>query len=268
MPSFYDSEYFAKHCFVSYRASHNPQVVCIRARWEGVTRRTACDVSRLLHRNEESMREGFAADGHFSPLDAEAEFFDVPDLSDSSKPLPQLDVKLRVRSVSEWFLRYLVAVLAPHHVELSIQGELALDGGPDCLDTARFVSKNGDPTAHPGAWPDVPFEFDVGEASRGASLRIDFGGEVPKDYATGPRGIGVRAPRLAGMMTLTFRDRSGEQAAALDLMPRIKIGKREVSVNWNNFAVQFEPFTNILLNHLIWVHHREIPIEKVQLRLS
>jgi hypothetical protein len=260
----FDSDYVLKHALISYRASDKDQKVRIHTRWAAADESAA----NFLRFFDAPMREGFAGDATISPIEGHAEFIAAPHLDGNLGPISELDAVLRVRSVSEFYLRYLVEMLIPDHLELSVVGELPIDDGPQSVSTHSFLERTDDPLAFPGVWPEIPFELERDEASRGASLRVFFAGTVPNDYATGPVGIGVRMPALAGIVMNSLWNQAGDQAGVVSMMPKIKIGKTEASVLWDSFAVHPDAFTNILINHLIWVHHREIPIEKVEIRTS
>ncbi len=183
-------------------------------------------------------------------------------------PLSELNAVLKLSSTSTWSVQSLIGMLLPNATELSLRGDLPVDGTELSLSTDRFLARDAANGLFPERWPDLPFALEVDEAPRGAALRVTFAGDVPKDYTSGPVGIGERMPLLAGLLTFSYWDRGHDQVASVSMMPKLAQTARELSATWARCQIHPEPFTNILVNHLIWVHHKEIPIESVLVRTS
>lgn len=264
MQTRYDVDHIRRNVYISYRPSAEWQNVRVRARWA----RPNENLGHMLPRLQRSMQQGFGGDAQLDPASSHGEWVQAPHLEGKRGPTSELDAILRVRCISEWFARYLVALLVPDATELTFVGELPIDHEPACLDTERFLARDAASNAYPARVAPLPFEFQWEEAPRGAALRVDHADAVPRNYATGPVGIGTRMPELGSIMTWLFWDRAHDQAGVCSMMPRIKLGARETSVLWPRFAVQPEALVNILTNQLVWVHRHELPIERVLIHAS
>ena len=266
MKTRFDEDWVRRNCAIRYRAHRDPQRVTIRARWRQTPREPT--LFQVLKRMELEIDEGFAADGTFSPLEGKGTWetsFEGRSLTDW---IPELDAVIRVQSVSEAFIRFLATLLVQGNPELTIVGEIPPDGSSDSLDTNLLIQRDEGFTA-PARWPAVPFEVDVGEAPRGASIRVFFAGDLPPDYSgVGQFGLGARLARLALQLTMTFWNRDHTQAAMLNLVPKREFTKREASISWERFAVHPDAFVNVLVNHLVWTHHEVAPVERVEFRIS
>jgi hypothetical protein len=260
-PELFDTNLARQQCALSYRASPSVQDLTIQGTWSPPRDTLAIG----LESYGREMSQGFAGDANNSPIDGKAVFKKAPHLSGSTGPLASMDAVLEVQSVSPWYMQFFFGMLMGDCTSLSVAGSLPLDKSRDSLDLELFIAQAHDRSAWPGIWPHVPFEVDRDEAPRGASLRIDFAADVPPDYLTSDTGFAARMPAFASMMT-AYWNRAGNQVGYMNMIPKKKLGRRELSVLWETFGVNPEPFVAILTNHLIWVHHHEVPIEKVTIR--
>jgi hypothetical protein len=257
----FDINLTRQRCALSYRASPSPQTLSIRAAWS----EPKDWLFTGLRSYGRQMSQGFAGDADNSPVEGKAIFTRAPHLSEPTAPLLSMDAAIEVQSVSPWYMQFLFGMLKPQCTSLTVAGSLPLDKSRDSLDLELFIARAHDPSAFPGVWHQIPFEVDRDEAPRGASLRIDFAADVPADYITSDTGFGARMPSFAAMMT-AYWNRAGDQVGYVNMIPKENLGRRELSVLWERFGVNPEPFVAILTNHLIWVHHHELPIEKVSIR--
>jgi hypothetical protein len=260
-PQLFDANLLRQRCALSYRASPSVQDLTIQGTWSPP--RDTLAVGLKSYGRE--MSQGFAGDANNSPIDGKAVFKKAPHLSGITGPLASMDAVIEVQSVSPWYMQFFFKMLKGQCTSLSVAGSLPLDKSQDSLDLELFIARAHDRSAFPRVWPHVPFEVERDEAPRGASLRVDFAADVPDDYITSNTGFGARMPAFASMMT-AYWNRTGDQVGFMNMIPKKKLGRRELSVLWERFGANPEPFIAILTNHLIWVHHHELPIEKVSFR--
>lgn len=259
----FDADYVRNHCVISYRPSEQAQELRLKVKWQHFHQ----SVVGNLYIEQKLASRGFAADDRFSPLAGEARFVSSSEAllvsgKGKRRPVKTLEAVLCCASVSEAYVKFLAQVLIPGCESLSIVGSLPLDSDPRCLTTDRFLEWAEDPNYCVGTWGQVPFEIVQEEAARGASIRIEYGGPIPSDYDSSELGISSSLIKIALRM-ITFWNRAGDQAGVIDLMPKLKLTEREVSASWDQFLVRPEPFVALLTNYLVWVHHREVPVNKV-----
>jgi hypothetical protein len=262
----FDADYVLKHCQISYQGSEQPQDLQLKVKWQHFNQ----TIIGILYIEQQLACRGFAADDMFSPLAGEARFVSSSDpflLSGKGRyrPVKAVEAVLRCASVSEAYVKFLSEILLPGAEMLSITGSLPLGSDRRGLTTDRFLERAENPNYCVGIWGEVPFEVVHEEAAQGASIRIEYGGPIPNDYDTSELGIASSLIKIAHRM-ITFWNRAGDQAGFIDLMPKLKLTEREVSASWEKFLVRPEPFVALLTNYLVWVHHNEVPVNKVTIR--
>jgi hypothetical protein len=64
------------------------------------------------------MQEGFAANNRFSPLEGSVEFIKPPPALSGDEKIKDFDVEMKVSSISESYMTYLIALFVPDSFSL------------------------------------------------------------------------------------------------------------------------------------------------------
>ncbi|WP_437765659.1 hypothetical protein WMF27_28740 [Sorangium sp. So ce281] len=251
---------------VRYRASAEPQELSIDvklARKAGKERAPQIVASLI-----DTITFGAAGGAEFAPWLGDAELISGP--WDPPESLgPSLSYRLRVAAASPLYIRSMVENLRgvgfrSKVKSMSILGSLAPDASPLSVHEGHVRAWLDDPTAHCGAWPEVPFPLKTRRTDETAELRVVLAkGLTPKLRED------LEVLSYAWLNAVDdYVDEDGEQVDLhrIDLrFPTFGRTKTEFRASFKEFLHVREPSRAVLSNMLVRFHHRVAKIAEAEI---
>lgn len=248
---------------VRYRGSTERQKLTI-----DVIRSGRCQAPCLAAYNlRNSLNLGFAGGADFHPTTGFGEVLaESPDLQG-----PELHWEIDVAGLSPLALRNLIenhsSIYAPPQ-QMVIVGSLALDDSPLSVTEQKVVPWLDSFEAYPMAWPEPGFEIEEDTIPKGAFIRVDLDGLATSEVLEKFHWTVACWNGQTQKYPLSNRKKQrNKDIRQVSEDPQLGHTKSSLTASWQYLDIYFDPGRDLLINGLVWFHHKVAPIRRVHIGL-